>query len=267
MDEILASLMSKTQAGAKPQKKQANPKEMIKTLQEQLFGEKNKAKKKEIQTMIKKLELELELDRKKKQEIEDAKKSTVVKQLIPVGVDPKTVQCVNFLNNNCDKGDRCQFGHFLKKEEKKEENKPALPKQKVICRFLIDAINGGEYKKEWTCPMPNCNDIHKLIELSNNQEVEVSLEEYIELQRQMLDEENLTPVNEKTFNEWKNKKQKEEELHAKRIAALSGVEKGSDLFLKNPEMFEDEEVGEDIDYAVRNYEESEEEMQETLAED
>lgn len=259
--------MSKTQTGAKPQPKQKTSKEMIKALEEQLFGEKNKTKKKELQTMIKKLELEMDLERKKKQEAENAKKTTVVKQLIPVGVDPKTVQCINFLNSNCDKGDLCQFGHFLKKEEKKEEVTSTLPKQKVICRFLIDAINGGEYTKDWKCPLPNCQDIHKLVELSNNQEMEVSLEEYIELQRQMIDECNLTPVNEKTFAEWSAKKQKEEELHAKRIAALSGSVRGCDLFKNNPEIFEDDEdAGEEINYAERNYEDSEE-AQERLAED
>lgn len=260
--------MSKPQTSTKQPAKQKTPKEMIKVLEEQLFGEKNRAKKKEIQSMIKKFELEMELEKKKKQEIENAKKSEVVKQLIPVGVDPKSVQCINFLNGNCEKGDLCQFGHFLKKEEKKEQNAPPLPKQRVICKFLIDAINSGEYSRSWKCPLPSCQDIHRLIELSNNQEVEVSLEEYIELQRQTVDESNLTPVSEKTFAEWKARKDKEEELHARRVAALSGDIKGSDLFLKNPEMFEDDdEADEEINYAERNYEESDEEEREKLADD
>lgn len=240
--------------------KKKTPKDMIKELEEKLFGEKNKAKKKEIQGMIKKLELELELDRKKKAEIENAKKNTVVKQIIPVGVDPKTVQCINFLNNACDKGNNCQFGHFIKKEEKKDNIPTILNKQKVVCRFLIDAINAGEFSKNWCCPLPKCTDIHKLTELSDNSEVEVTLEEYIELQRQTLSEENLTPVNEKTFNEWKEKKLKEEELHAKRVAALSNSVKGSDLFKDNPDAFEDDdEAGEEINYAERNYQTDDEE--------
>ncbi|KAM0680013.1 Translation machinery-associated protein 46 [Glugoides intestinalis] len=261
--------MSKVQTGNAKQQKQKTPKEMIKILEEQLFGEKNKAKKKEIQTMIKKFELELELDKKKRNDVEEAKKNTIVKQLIPVGVDPKTVQCINFLNNNCDKGDACQFGHILKKEEKKESSTPQLAKQKVICRFLIDAMNNGEYSKNWKCPLPTCIDVHKLIELTDNQEVEVSLEEYIELQRQTVDESGLTPVTEATFTEWRAKKQKEEELHAKRVAALSGSIKGIEMFSKNPEMFDDDdEVGDEINYAERNYEVSEEEeVIETLAED
>jgi hypothetical protein len=237
-------------------KKVKSPKEMIKELEEKMFGEKNKVKKKELQGLIKKLELDLDLDKKKKLEIETERKNNVVKQLIPVGVDPKSVQCINFLNGACDKGDSCQFGHNTKKEEKKEQE--IIHKQKVICRFLIDSMNSGEFNKDWNCPIPKCEDIHKLTELSNNQEVEISLEEYIELQRMTLSDNDLTPVNEQSFNEWKLKKLKEEELHAKRVAALST--KGADLFLKNPEMFEDdEEVGDEIDYGERNYEEDLEE--------
>lgn len=249
--------MGKSQTTAKQPVKQKTPKEMIKMLEGQLFGEKNKSRKKEIQALIKKFEVEIELERKKKIEIEKEKKNTIVRQLIPVGVDPKTVQCINFLNGNCDKGDRCPFGHLLKKEQKEGTAVPAVPKQKAICKFLIDAINSGEYSSAWVCPLPKCQNIHKLIELSENKEVEVSLEEYIELQRQTLDSSTLRPVTEVAFSEWKAKKDKEEELHAKRVAVLSGNSEWADLLNKNPEMFEDdEEAVEEIDYAERNYEDS-----------
>lgn len=249
--------MSKTQQQVVKKK---TPKDMIKELEERLFGEKNKVKKKEIQGMIKKLELEVELDRKKKQEIENTKKNTIVKQIIPVGVDPKDVQCINFLNGNCDKGDKCQFGHVLKKEEKKEPVVKNTNKQKIICRFLIDAMNSGEYNKNWVCPIPKCSDLHKLTELSQNSDVEITLEEYIELQRQILDESALTPVTEKTFLEWKAKKEKEEDLHSRRVAALANNVKGADLFRDNPDMFEDdEEAGDEINYDERNYEYSDDE--------
>lgn len=261
--------MAKPQPVAGKPIKVKSKKEQIKELEGKMFGEKNKAKKKELLGMIKKLELETDLEKKKKAEVEMEKKNAIVKQLIPVGVDPKTVQCINFLNGNCDKGDSCQFGHNIKKEEKKEVEIKAANRQKVVCRFLIDAMNKGEFSKDWTCPIPKCEDIHKLIELSNNQEVEISLEEYIELQRLTLNDEQLTPVTEKTFSEWKLKKEKEEELHAKRVAALS-AKGGADLFLNNPEMFEDdEEVGDEINYNERNYEmlEEDEIQQEKLSED
>ncbi|XP_077301410.1 zinc finger CCCH domain-containing protein 15 homolog [Arctopsyche grandis] len=260
--------MAKPQAVSGKPIKTKSAKDVIKELEGKMFGEKNKAKKKEIQGMIKKLELEIDLEKKKKAAIEMEKKTAVVKQLIPVGVDPKTVHCVNFLNGNCDKGDSCQFGHNLKKEDKKEKEIKATNQQKVVCRFLIDAMNKGEFSNTWVCPIPKCSDIHKLIELSNNQEVEISLEEYIELQRLTLNESDLTPVTDITFAEWKMKRDKEEALHAKRVAALSC--KGADLFLKNPEMFEDdEEVGDEINYNERNYEllEEDEPQQEKLSED
>lgn len=262
--------MGKQQQAGKQAAKQKSPKDVIKELEERMFGEKNKTKKKEIQGMIKKFELELELEKKKKQELESAKKNTVVKQLIPVGTDPKTVQCINFLNNNCDKGENCQFGHFTKKEGKRDASTiQETQKPKAICKFLIDAMNSGEYSRTWTCPLPKCNDIHRLIELSENSGVEVTLEEYIDLQRQTLDEACLTPVNEKTFAEWKDKKLREEELHARRVVALANSTKGADLFKNNPEMFEDDdEAGDEINYTERNYEELEEEdTQRNLTED
>lgn len=239
-------------------------KEQKKELEGRLFGEKNKVKKKEIQGLIKKLDLAMDLENKQRVEQENIKKNTIVQQLIPVGVDPKTVQCINFLNKNCDKGDDCQFAHDIKKEVKKEIIEDVGNKQKVVCRFLIDAINNGEYTKNWVCPLPNCKDIHRLLELSENSEVEVTLEEYIELQRQNVDEVNLTPVTETNFLEWKAKKDKEEEMHAKRVAALSSNVKGVDLFKICPDMFEDdEEAAEDVNYAERNYEDSETEELET----
>lgn len=242
--------MSKQQAAAKAIPKKKSAKDQIKELEEKLFGEKNKTKKKELQTLIKKLELEMELERKKKTEMETIKKNTIIKQLIPVGKDPKEVQCLNFLNGNCDKGENCQFGHEIKKKEKTEESQE--PKVKTVCRFLVDAMNSGEYSRSWSCPVPNCTNLHKLTEMQNP-DTELTLEEYIEMQRQNLDQ-NLTPVTEETFMEWKMKKLKEEEMHAKMVALLS-TPKGADLFKNNPEMFEDDESAEEINYGERNYEE------------
>ncbi|KAI5152010.1 hypothetical protein ENBRE01_2499 [Enteropsectra breve] len=235
-------------------------KEQKKELESRLFGEKNNAKKKEIQGLIKKIELAMKLDLDKKKEAETEKKSILIKQLIPVGVDPKSVTCLNFLNNNCDKGENCLFAHEIKKavkpEEKEVEDKNT---PKSICRFLIDAMNSGEYNKGWVCPLPKCKNIHKLMELGENSTVEVSLEEYIELQRQTLDESKGTPVTEEVFMRWRARKDKEEELHAKQVAALSNLPKGVDLFKERPEMFEDdEEAQDDVNYAERNYEDSDE---------
>lgn len=234
-------------------------KDQKKELESRLFGEKNNSKKKEIQGMIKKIDLALKLEADARQRIEDTRKAQTVKQLIPVGVDPKTVQCINFLNGNCDKGDDCQFGHNIKKEAKSEAADASEARPRVVCRFLIDAINANEYTKNWVCPLPKCGDVHKLVELGGNSEVEIGLEEYIELQRQTIDDMRVTPITEEVFRAWRAKKDKEEELHAKRVAALSTNAKGVDLFKARPEIFEDdEEAGDDVDYAERNYEDSEE---------
>ncbi|KAL6121717.1 hypothetical protein NUSPORA_01326 [Nucleospora cyclopteri] len=251
--------MGKTQT-KDANKKPKSLKDQIKELKSRLFGEKDNKKKKEIQNMIKKMELEVEKENKARQERDQAKK-TVVRQLIPVGVDPKTIMCLNFKNKNCSLGEKCQFSHEIiikektGQEEEKDEKKP-----KLVCKFLIDALNNNEYSSKWNCPNPKCKDIHKLIELSENKEAEVSLEEYLELQRQTLEDEKLTPVTEITFREWKEKKLKEEELHAKRVAALSISPKGVDLFKIQPEIFDDdEEEGEEIDYHAREEVSQEEE--------
>lgn len=211
--------------------------------------------------MIKKIDLLMKQETEAKKKLEEAKQAAKhVKQLIPVGVDPKTVQCVNFANGTCDKGGSCQFGHFTKKEVRKEEPE-AEERPRGVCRFLLDAVNAGEYGPGWACPFPACRGIHKLVEIDGDGSVDISLEEYIELQRQTIDEAKGTPVTQETFSAWKARKQREDELHAKRVAALRTGARGVDLFLTRPEMFEDDaEVAEDVDYTARNYECSDDEQ-------
>ena len=244
--------MGKTQV-----KKPKSNKEIKKELEARLFGEKDKKKKKEIQGMIKRIDMDIEKERKEKEKLDQSKKP-VIRQLIPVGVDPKTVFCLNFKNKNCSLGDKCQFSHEPPKKVEKamEENEQA---SKLVCKFLIDALNNREFSPNWTCPVPNCKDIHKLTEMDG--ELEMNLEEFLEFQRQALKTEGLTPVTEETFKVWKQKKLKEEELHAKRKAAL--LEKGAmslEMLKNRPDLFEDAEEGDEIDYHAR--EETDEESSE-----
>lgn len=249
------------QGPPKEQPKQKTLKEQKKDIEAKLFGEKNNSKKKELQGMLKKIEFAMkqELDAKKKIE-EEKRAAKCVKQLIPVGVDPKTVPCINFLNGTCDRGDGCPFGHITKKEQQQQQTEePAEKRPKGLCQFLLDAMNSGEYGPTWKCPFPNCTDVHSLVDVTKD--IELSLEEYIELQRQSLSDRAGTPVTEETFRMWREKKSKEEALHAKRVAALSVGVKGIDLFKLHPEMFEDdleqdEGLAEDVDYTTRNYEDS-----------
>lgn len=234
-----------------PVKKPKSLKDTRKELEARLFGEKDKKKKKEIQGMIKKLDMDIEKELKSRKEAEEAKK-TVVRQLIPLGVDPKTIYCANFKNKCCPNGDKCQFSHVPVAKENKETAEVDDSKPKMVCKFLVDALNNREFNGDWKCPMPNCRDLHKLTEMSENKEIELGLEEFLELQRQGLSEQNLTPVTEESFKAWKDKKTKEEILHAKRVAALSVAPKGVDLFKYQPEIFEDaDDEGDVIDYHAR----------------
>lgn len=239
--------------------KQKSVKEMKKELEEKAFGLKNKKQKAAILKQLDGLKLKEQLEKKEKMKTEAAK-NTPVKQLIPVGVDPKTIQCINFLNKICPDGDSCKFAHeaVQRVEKKKEEVCSEGPKR--ICQFLIDSLNAGEYSDTWNCPYPKCNDIHKLTEIRNNSEVELSLEEYIELSRQSLPDK-LTPLTEETFKQWKLRKYREEKEHAQRVRAVAAGMKGIELFETRRELFEDDEEAGELDYTERCYSESDECMQ------
>ncbi|ADM12228.1 CCCH-type zinc finger-containing protein [Encephalitozoon intestinalis ATCC 50506] len=236
--------------------KQKSIRDIRKELEEKAFGLKNKKQKAAILKQIESLNLKEQLEKKEKMKKEE--KNVPVKQVIPVGVDPKTIQCVNFLNKICPDGDACKFAHKeVKKVEKpKEENASEGPKR--ICQFLIDALNSGEYGDNWKCPFPKCVDIHRLVEIKENAQVELSLEEYIELSRQSLPEK-LTPLTEETFKQWKLRKQKEEKEHARKVKAIATGMKGIELFEARRELFKDDEEAEDLDYTERCYSESEDE--------
>lgn len=233
--------------------KQKSIKDMKKELEEKMFGLKNKKQKAEFQKQLESLNLKEQLEKKEKLKKEEMK-NVPVKQLIPVGVDPKTIQCINFQNKMCPDGDACKFSHeSIKKVEKKEELQEG---PRHICQFLIDALNAGEYSSEWACPFPRCNDIHKLMEIKNDSQVELSLEEYIELSRQSLPD-TLTPLTEETFAQWKTRKDREEKEHVQKIKALAGGMKGIELFETRRELFKDDEEAEELDYKGRCYSESE----------
>ncbi|EOB13842.1 Zinc finger CCCH domain-containing protein 15 [Nosema bombycis CQ1] len=235
---------------------QKNLKEMIKELEDKVQQARSKKIKDPLLRQIASLKIK-EVELRKEKEAEKASKTKAVIQKIPVGADPKTVICQNFINKCCKEGDKCRFSHenIKKKDEKAESDD--TPRQ--VCRFLIDAINSNEFTSDWVCPFPKCKDIHKLIDLKGDEHTELSLEEYLELSRQSLGD-NLTPVTEQTFKEWKEKKLKEEEIHRKKVQALASGPKGLELFESKPEMFCDDEEAGDVDYNERCYSEEEEEV-------
>ncbi|KAM0672510.1 hypothetical protein CWI42_100480 [Ordospora colligata] len=235
--------------------KQKSSKDIKKELEEKAFGLKNKKQKAAIMKQLESLNLKERLEKKEKMKKEEMK--AYVKQVIPIGVDPKTIQCINFLNKICPDGDDCKFAHEVVKKVEKQSTEVVAEKAKSICRFLIDALHSGEYKSDWKCPFPECNDVHRLVEMKEDVQVELTLEEYIEFSRQSLPAE-LTPLTEERFKEWKIKKQNEEKEHARRVKALSTGVLGIELFQTRRDLFKDDEEAGEEDYAERCYSDSDE---------
>lgn len=125
-----------------PPKKQNNePKKAKPTVDDKMFGMKNKkggAAQKQMQQMKamsksslndneKKKEAEKERREKEKAAAEQAKREAaelfkpVQTQKVPFGVDPKTVLCQFFKKGHCEKGKKCKFSHDLDVERKGEK--------------------------------------------------------------------------------------------------------------------------------------------------
>lgn len=238
----------------KQQVTQKDIKAQIKELEEKTFGLKNKKQKAALEKQIE--ALRIKDNELKKNKIKKDMKQPII-QKIPVGVDPKTVQCINYVNKCCNEGLNCRFAHDTVKKVEKisiiEKNEP-----KHVCRFLIDALNNKEYSANWKCPFSKCSDIHKLIDLKGDTSAELSLEEYLELSRQSLGD-NLTPLTEENFKIWKEKKIKEEIEHQKKIEAVASGQKGIELFENSPDMFMDDDAAVELNYNERCYSEDEDE--------
>ncbi|MBE3048221.1 hypothetical protein IMZ48_38100 [Candidatus Bathyarchaeota archaeon] len=188
-----------------------------KTVENRTFGMKNKkggAAQRQIQQMTsaakhsgsaeekRKMADKAAVEREKKAS-EDAKREAAELinrpaqvQKVPFGVDPKTVLCIFFKKDNCEKGKKCKFSHDLTMERKTEkknlytdqraledENKKAetsddwdeeklrqvvLSKKgntktstEKVCKFFTSAIEDGKYGWFWTCPNGGNNCMYK----------------------------------------------------------------------------------------------------------
>lgn len=143
----------------------------------------------------------------------------------------------------------------------------------IICKFFLDAVESQKYGWFWECPNgPTCMYRHALppgfVLKSQKKKTEddalrnqISLEEFLEVERHKLDQSKLTPITKETFAEWKKTRvsKKEAEAQAKesvksataQAGKLSGLS-GRDLFTYNPELLlgdeDDDEEGGDEDW-------------------
>ncbi|GAA5892902.1 hypothetical protein JCM6882_006890 [Rhodosporidiobolus microsporus] len=147
----------------------------------------------------------------------------------------------------------------------------------IVCKFFINAIEEGKYGWFWECPNGGaaCMYRHALPpgfvlnsqkkkEAEDAKKREISLEDFLEVERHKLDQTKLTPLTKETFAEWKknrlSKKEAEQQAiqSAKSVTAAAGKASGMsgrDLFTFNPDMVagdsdEEDEEDEDWDLAM-----------------
>lgn len=241
--------------------KKTQDKAKAKVVEDKTFGLKNKKGKKQqtyiknvahqVQGQVKKSEAEAkpklskkELEKQKLEELNDLFKPVQKQQVVPAGVDPKSVLCNYFKQGTCQKGFKCKFSHDLSIERKSEKRniyedtrekeegmgdwdqetlEDAINKKhgstnsnktEIICKFFLDALEKSLYGWFWNCPNgTKCMYRHALppgFVLKKDQKKEdeadkVSLEEHIENERNQLSGA-LTPVNKETFLAWKKRK-------------------------------------------------------------
>ncbi|KAI5181402.1 hypothetical protein NEOKW01_1596 [Nematocida sp. AWRm80] len=266
-----------TKKGSKG-KEAMKPKDAKKAVDEQMFGMKNKGKSTKLKKMASALEASYTKGKGKKPE-EKPKETEMmpvyeVIQKIPVGVDPKTVLCTNFKNGVCSKGTSCKFSHETNPEkripkttaETGTSTKPVNPatslKDEKICKYYIDALKTGKYNPKWVCPIGNtCQSKHSPPEgysLKDEAQPEITIEDYIEIERHKLPEKQ-TPMTEELFHQWKKERELQKEKERKdqekikegNIQLGKLLPTGKDLFVYKPDVFVDDEEALDCDYNAR----------------
>jgi len=241
-------------------KKGTQEKVKAKVVEDKTFGLKNKKGKKQ-QTYIKNVAQQVQgnvkasaeakpklskkdLEKQKLEELNDLFKPVQKQQVVPAGVDPKSVLCQYFKQGTCQKGFKCKFSHDLSIERKaekrniyedarekedgmndwdqatledvvnKKHGSTNTTKTEIICKFFLEAVEKSLYGWFWNCPNGNnCMYRHALPpgfilkkDLKKEEEEDkVSLEEHIENERNQLSG-TLTPVNKETFLAWKKRK-------------------------------------------------------------
>ena len=179
-------------------------------------------------------------------------------------MNPKSVLCAFFKQNQCTKGDKCKFSHDLTLARKSatrnyyEEGKEAdkmedwdeeklkevvekkhgemdrkMPKTDIICKFFLDALESNKYGWFWECPngADKCHYRHVLPvgfvlkrDMKKEKKEEISIEELVERERAALGYD-LPKINLTTFVAWKKAKIEEK----KQKAAAAADKKKADM--------------------------------------
>lgn len=245
--------------------KKTQEKVKAKVVEDKTFGLKNKKGKKQ-QTYIKNVAQQVqgntkasevakpklskkELEKQKLDELNELFKPVQKQQVVPAGVDPKSVLCQYFKQGTCQKGFKCKFSHDLtieRKAEKKNIYEDARDGEKegmndwdqatledvvnkkhgshnankteIICKFFLEAVEKSLYGWFWNCPNGNdkCMYRHALppgFVLKKDLKKEEE-EDKVSLEEHIENERNqlsgnLTPVNKETFLAWKKRKVQE----------------------------------------------------------
>lgn len=153
---------------------------------------------------------------------------------------------------------------------RKHKNRPTTTD--IVCKYFLDAIEQKKYGWFWECPNGGdaCKYKHALPPgfvlksasvkaSSKDEENEISLEEFLEVERYRIKKE--TPVTAESFARWKlDRKRRADEEEAKqrkvrdaevRAGRLGNVS-GRDLFAYQPDLFaDDDDAASDVDYSKR----------------
>ncbi|XBW38653.1 hypothetical protein QEN19_004241 [Hanseniaspora menglaensis] len=161
--------------------------------------------------------------------------------VVAKGVDPKTVLCPMFKLSNCNKGSNCKFSHdanlvanFIQQqnearqeEEKlKQKEKPKMLNHKgneitstdIICKFMIEMMEKqlwGFRLEEKHMEETDCKYVHQLpegyiVKTAEQKRLEremqenmpkITIEQFVEQERESLDKDNLTPLTLDLFKE------------------------------------------------------------------
>lgn len=160
-----------------------------------------------------------------------------------------------------------KMGGEAPREEETVKGKNTQERYDIVCKHFIDAVESGKYGWFWKCPNGDteCKYRHALppgfvlrSQRKKDEEAEkareISLEEFLEVERHKLVGTTRTPVTKESFAAWKatrlNRKEAEEQAKAKSKEAQMQAGKnvgmsGRDLFTFNPLLLEGEDFDDD----------------------